>query len=256
LKDGMFGINSVILGAIAAGLSIVIVLGSVLLALTEVAQTTSITSVPTLESVDIATPLTPATPVPTIPPTSTPTKTSPPTLTPTMAITATEQEAQCDLPIGWEPYTINPGDTLNKLAESAGLSAQELADANCLQESRLTPDTILYLPPASPTHPPVTCGPPSNWVVYYVQPGDTLFSIAQRVNSTVSQLKYANCLNSDNIRTGQKLFVPYQPAPNPSPTEPPPSQPPPSPTSTQEFTATPTEGNILKPQPTDPYPPP
>ncbi len=253
----MFGINSVILGTLAVGLSMVIVLGSMLLAFTEAGGTTSNDTYPTLESVDLFTPTTTEiTPLATITPSPTPTKTISPTLTPTMVVTAAVETEQCDPPFGWEPYTIIRADTLNKLAESVGLSAQELADANCLQDSRLIPETILYLPPASPTIPPVTCGPPASWVAYFVQLGDTLFNIAQRVNSTVSQLKYANCLNSDQIRTGQKLLVPFQPAPNPSPAEPSPTLQPPSPTNTEIPELTPTDSNISKPHPTDPYPPP
>ncbi len=50
--------------------------------------------------------------------------------------------------------------------------------------------------------------PPQGTVVYYVQPGDTLFSIAQRFGTTVTALMTANGLTSDNIRVGQMLYVP------------------------------------------------
>jgi LysM repeat protein len=248
----MFGLNSVILGGLAAGLSVVIVLGSMLLAFTEGVESESIESFPTLESLDTITPPPPpATPTdipPTIPPAITITLTDLPTLTPTTVMITAEDPEQCDPPPGWLPYTITSADTLNKLAEAAGLTPQELADANCLEESRLIPDTIIYLPPPPTEIPPEippseTCGPPSNWVIYIVQRGDTLFSIAQRVNSTVSQLKNANCLTSNTIRTGQKLYVPYQPAPLPPPTEAPPTQAPPS--------ATPTEVVPTQPPPSD-----
>ena len=260
MKDGLFGISSVFLGALAAGLSIVIVLGSMLLAFTEGGQTTTFASFPTLESVAISTPSTPGTAppanTPTINPTPTPTPTNQPTLTPTVILTALTESDLCDPPPGWEAYTVQRSDTLNKLSASEGLTPQQLADANCLAESRLIPGTILYLPPTSPTITPIKCGAPSNWVIYIVRTGDTLFSIAQRVNSTVSQLKYANCLTSDKIRTGQKILVPYQPAPISSPTHVSPTKQPPSPTSTIVPTATPTDGNISIRPPPYPYPPP
>jgi LysM repeat protein len=45
-----------------------------------------------------------------------------------------------------------------------------------------------------------------------VQSGNTLFAIALAVNSTVDELKDANCIaDSDSIRTGQVLFVPRAP---------------------------------------------
>ncbi len=263
MKNGLFGISSVFLGVLAAGLSIVIVLGSILLAFTEGGQTTSFASFPTLESVDSSTPTTQATAPPantatintaTIDPTPTPT--NPPTLTPTATLAALTGTGLCDPPPGWQAYTVQQSDTLNKLSASIGLTPQQLADANCLTESRLIPGALLYLPPAFPTITPIKCGAPSNWVIYIVQTGDTLFNIAQRVNSTVSQLKYANCLTSDKIRTAQKILVPYQPAPIPIPTIISPTVQPPSPTSTLVPTATPTDGNIsIRPTPY-PSPPP
>ena len=258
MKNGLFGISSVFLGALAAGLSIVIVLGSILLAFTEGGQTTSFASFPTLESVDSSTPSTQAAAPPantaTINPTPTPT--DPPTLTPTGTQTALTETDLCDPPPGWEAYTVQRSDTLNNLSASRGLTPQQLADENCLTESRLIPGAILYLPPTSPIITPIKCGAPSNWVIYIVRTGDTLFNIAQRVNSTVSQLKYANCLTSDKIRTGQKILVPYQPAPIPIPTNISPTIQPPSPTSTLVPTATPTDGNISIRPPPYPYPPP
>jgi len=262
VKDGLFGISSVFFGALAAGLSIVIVLGSILLAFTEGGQTTSFASFPTLESVAISTPsiqgTTPPANTPTINPTPTPTPipTHTPTLTPTTILTVLTENELCEPPPGWEAYTVQRSDTLNKLSSSTGLTPQQLADANCLAESQLIPGTILYLPPTSPTITPIKCGAPSHWVIYIVRSGDTLFSIAQQVNSTVSQLKYANCLTSDKIRTGQKILVPYQPAPIPSSTSIPPTVQPPSPTSTLVPTATPTDSNISIRPPPYPYPPP
>jgi LysM repeat protein len=264
VKDGLFGISSVIWGALAVGLSTAIVLGSILLAFTEGGQTASFAAFPTLEIVAISTPSTQETApptntpanTPTINPTPTPIPTHPPTLTPTTIQTVLTESDLCEPPPGWEAYTIQRSDTLNKLSSSTGLTPQQLADANCLAESQLIPGTILYLPPTSPTITPIKCGAPSNWVSYIVRSGDTLFSIAQRVNSTVSQLKYANCLTSDKIRTGQKILVPYQPAPIPSSTAIPPTQQPPSPTSTLVPTATPTDSNISILPPPYPYPPP
>jgi LysM repeat protein len=66
--------------------------------------------------------------------------------------------------------------------------------------------------PNQPTaNQPVTtgCNPPSDWVTYTVQRGDTLFSIAQRANTTVDALSAANCITDpSSISTGQRLYVP------------------------------------------------
>lgn len=254
MKNGIFGLNSVILGGLATGLSIAIVLGSLLLSFTEGGRSSSFDAFPTLESVNLITP-TAAAPLPGAQvPTITPTIQTPPTPSPQVVAEITEEVEICEFPNGWLPYTIKRSDTLNKLSASTGISPQELADANCLEQSQLTPDAILFLPAASPTAPPVACGAPRNWVVYYIQRGDTLFDIAQRVNSTVSQLRNANCLTSNDIRTGQELYVPYLPAPKPTSIQPTMTSPPP--VSTQVPPPTPTEGFISNRPPPYPYPSP
>lgn len=248
-----------IVGLFAAGILILIVLGSIILAFAEGNQTGSIASFPTLESIDIPT----NTSSPTqskVTTTSTTTKSPTPTITltpsPTITRTSTGETGNCDPPSGWFAYTVKTGDTLNELAAEAGIDPQALADANCLAESRLVPGSTLYLPPAQPSSTPARCGPPANWVIYIVQPGDTLYNISQRVDATVNQLIEANCLSSDSIRSGQKLYVPRQPAPIPSPTKPPAVTKVPKPSSTPIPTATPTDSNIsrLTPVPTSPTP--
>ena len=100
------GFNSVLMGALAVGISIVIVLGGILLALAEGNQTTSIAAYPTLESIDSSTPTiqptaqyTPTefpTGIPTVLPTATPSPS--PTMTPTFELTETEtiESTSCD----------------------------------------------------------------------------------------------------------------------------------------------------------------
>lgn len=54
----------------------------------------------------------------------------------------------------------------------------------------------------------------TDWQTMTVASGDTLSSIAQRVNVTVDQLITANCLSNPNALTaGQTLRVPFAPAP-------------------------------------------
>lgn len=58
----------------------------------------------------------------------------------------------------------------------------------------------------------VGCTVRADWPVYVVASGDTLGSIARRVNSTVGELSTANCLaNANAIFTGQSLRVPRTP---------------------------------------------
>ena len=95
MRDGIFGLSSVLLGALAAGVSIVIVMGSILLAFSETNQVNTIADYPTLESIDILTPTTQvtATEVPqgtTASPTPSKEPTSTITLSPTVTITKTQ----------------------------------------------------------------------------------------------------------------------------------------------------------------------
>ena len=56
------------------------------------------------------------------------------------------------------------------------------------------------------------CTPQTTGVIYTVASGDTLSSIASRVNSTVNQLATANCLDDVNaLVIGQQLYVPRLP---------------------------------------------
>ncbi len=56
----------------------------------------------------------------------------------------------------------------------------------------------------------VLCALPIGWTTYTVQSGDTLFSIALAVNSTVNDLRDANCLaNIGTLPPGLPLYVPF-----------------------------------------------
>lgn len=60
------------------------------------------------------------------------------------------------------------------------------------------------------------CTPQRSWPQYMVAAGDTLGYIALATNSTVEQLRVANCLaNPELIYVGQLLYVPVLPAPPP-----------------------------------------
>jgi len=53
------------------------------------------------------------------------------------------------------------------------------------------------------------CGSPNTWVVYIVQPGDSLYHVSQIYGVTVAELQRANCLGSSTtLHTGQLLYVP------------------------------------------------
>ena len=55
---------------------------------------------------------------------------------------------------------------------------------------------------------PPPCVPPSDWGIYLVQQGNTLFSLARRYDTDVETLMRVNCLNTNTIFVGQRLYVP------------------------------------------------
>ncbi|MCB0195148.1 MAG: LysM peptidoglycan-binding domain-containing protein [Anaerolineae bacterium] len=89
-------------------------------------------------------------------------------------------------------------------------------------------------PPATPTRNP--CAPPQDWVEYVVRPGDTLSSIAQKVNIGQTDLQQINCLASSVLQTGQVIYLPFIP---PDATVTNTTTPTPNPTSTRPSTPTP-----------------
>lgn len=78
----------------------------------------------------------------------------------------------------------------------------------------LTPTPTLVPATATPpaaqiTQEPTPCQVRTEWPSYTVQPGDTLFQIAQRSKTSAEALATANCLSSPNhIVVGQRLRVP------------------------------------------------
>jgi LysM repeat protein len=53
-----------------------------------------------------------------------------------------------------------------------------------------------------------SCQPPYDWQLYTVQSGDTLIRLASRHGTTVSAIVQANCLQSEIIYRGQRLYLP------------------------------------------------
>lgn len=197
--------------------------------------------------------ISPTAPAPATLPAQSGTPQSPASSPTSSVITATQVSSCAPPPEGWVIYTVQPGDTLEALAARAGVTPERVLEVNCLPFSQLVADMEIYLPfvaPTStapvplPTAPPTAtvgpCLPPGNWVVYIVRSGDTLFSLARAFGVTVFQLQVNNCLPSDRIYAGQRLYVPNVPTITPTETR--------RPTDTPEPSST----NTLQPKPDDP----
>lgn len=98
----------------------------------------------------------------------------------------------------WQ-YTVKSGDTLYLIGQRVGVSAANLKAANGLGGASLYPGQVLTIP---------TGGSSTNLDTYYVQKGDTLYSIANKYGTTVANLRRYNNFWRDVVYPGQKLKVP------------------------------------------------
>jgi len=102
-------------------------------------------------------------------------------------------------------YTVRPGDTLYAIAAQLGTNVQSLVQINALYPPVTEPDRIfpgqvllVRLP-----------GMVESAVTYQVQPGDTLYRIAERFSVGVDMLAALNQLQQpDILRVAQLLYIP------------------------------------------------
>lgn len=99
-------------------------------------------------------------------------------------------------------YTVEQGDTLTSIAANFGTTPAAIMVLNGLTDANvLSVGQVLRIPDQSSS--PV--GPNE----YVVVAGDTLFSIAQRLGTTVEAIQQANGItNPSLIRVGQRLTIP------------------------------------------------
>lgn len=123
-------------------------------------------------------------------------------------ISATEQPVVC--PLGTLPYNINPGDTLQRIAERFGTDVNALLNANPDIDpfdlrigQRICISQRFQEPPMCPTR---------NF--YVIRRGDTLGAIASSFQISVTQILEINpTLNPRNLTVGQIICIPFAPSP-------------------------------------------
>ncbi|NLJ81374.1 MAG: SafA/ExsA family spore coat assembly protein [Firmicutes bacterium] len=109
-------------------------------------------------------------------------------------------------PAGTFPYTVQRGDSMWLIAQRFGVSLSALIAANpqISDPSKIHPGQIVCVP----TTPSITC-PPGTFR-YTVQPGDSMWKIAQRFGVSLNALIAANphISNPSQIKPGQIVCVP------------------------------------------------
>ena len=101
-------------------------------------------------------------------------------------------------------YVVKSGDSLWSIANRYGITVDQLKVANGLTNYLLQVGQVLTIPKQS------TESPSESNNIYIVKAGDSLWSIANRYETTVAILKQLNGLSSDNLSIGQKLYLPNQ----------------------------------------------
>ena len=100
-------------------------------------------------------------------------------------------------------YIVKKGDTLYSIAMANNTTVDELKKANNLTSNILSTGQLLKIPSA--------LLPEST---YIVKKGDSLYSIANKYNTTIDELKRINNLTSNTLSIGQVLKLPSDKASN------------------------------------------
>lgn len=104
-------------------------------------------------------------------------------------------------------HTVASGETLSSIAKKYGVSVVRLQRANRLNTSFLRVGQRLEIPVAESSTRTVK-KTVSQSKIHVVRSGDTLSTIAERYDVTVTQLMKTNGLRNKVIRVGQKLIIP------------------------------------------------
>ena len=95
-------------------------------------------------------------------------------------------------------YVVEKGDTLYGIASKFNITVDELKKANNLSNNTLSIGQVLTIPSDNN----------QNTIIYTVQKGDTLYSLARTYKTTVDEIKRLNNLTSNNLSLNQKLILP------------------------------------------------
>ena len=100
--------------------------------------------------------------------------------------------------VDYDLYIVKKGDTLYKIANNYNISVNELKKINNLTSDTLSIGQQLLVPIIDE----------SDYTIYIVKKGDSLYSIAQKYNTTVDSIKKLNNLASNLLSINQQLKIP------------------------------------------------
>lgn len=117
------------------------------------------------------------------------------------------------LPPNYTNYTVKKGDTIYSIARNNNISVDTLVQDNSLSNTNLSIGQILKIRVTNeeveecfgPDYEPPQ---DTNTITYIVKKGDSLYSIANKYNTSVSVIKSLNNLTTNNLSIGQSLKLP------------------------------------------------
>lgn len=98
-------------------------------------------------------------------------------------------------------YTVKAGDSLWKIANAYGITVSKLKELNNLTTDTIKVGQVLKVSQAESI-------PPSDYLVYKVKAGDSLYKIANEYGVSVDDIKKLNNLTSNLIQVNQTLYIP------------------------------------------------
>ncbi len=113
-----------------------------------------------------------------------------------------------------EMYTVQKGDSLYSIAKKFGVTVDEIKSLNNLTSNNLSIGEQLMIKSTTgdePINPEEECIGTGyvepQYIMYTVQRGDSLYTIARRYNTSVDNIKALNSLTNNNLSIGQQLKI-------------------------------------------------
>ncbi|WP_100332990.1 LysM peptidoglycan-binding domain-containing protein [Bacillus alkalisoli] len=125
------------------------------------------------------------------------------------------QNLQISTSVQVQSYKVSLGETLFSISRKFGTSVERIKNENKLDKDTIFAGQPLRIPSGTtkvmPTSTSVTQTTskliPLEQATYTVAPGDTLWSIARRYQTTAGELKHVNGMTQEHVIIGQKLII-------------------------------------------------